>query len=113
MQRWHLLVMWLAFTFTNISYALDNAACTKADKKGINSSIKEFLDKAKSIKYQDIAVISEKCSTDYARVNLHPKNSSTDDAIVYLQKVKGQWQVMELGTYFEPEFLAKIPKELH
>ena len=90
------------------------ASCTETDKKGIEISIKNYLNNSKNsaLTYKDVILLSENCIKGYAKVIVHPKKPVTDDATVYLQQDKGDWQVLSLGTFFEPDFLAKLPKEL-
>jgi ABC-type enterochelin transport system substrate-binding protein len=89
-------------------------SCTETDKKGIENSIKNYLNSTKNsaLKYKDVTLLSKSCVKGYAKVIVHPKKPITDDATVYLQQDKSNWRVLSLGTFFEPDFLAKIPKEL-
>lgn len=90
------------------------ATCSDADKKGIERSIKHYLNHGSdsTLNYNEVTLLSKNCAQRYAKVIIHPKNETTDDAIIYLQQGKDSWQVLSLGTFFEPEFLAKLPKTL-
>lgn len=108
--------VFFALTFSVFHQAnAANISCTETDKKGIEKSINVYLDDGKNsaIFYKDVILLPKGCVNGYAKVLVHPKKPVTDDAIVYLQQVNGNWHVLNLGTFFEPDFLAKIPQELH
>ncbi len=105
--------------FALILFAFNQAnatetSCTETDKKGIENSIKNYLNNVKNstLRYKDVTLLSKNCVKGYAKVIVHPKKPVTDDATVYLQQHKGNWKVLSLGTFFESDFLAKFPKEL-
>jgi len=107
---------WLSFlvalVFLTQAHALTNNSCSATDKKEIAKAIKNFLAANHTIDYKKVVILSQKCSQEYARATVHPKKPITDDATVYLNQVKGQWRVISMGTYFEPDFLTIIPKDL-
>lgn len=109
-----LIVAVLILVSAQMAYA-KSARCSDAQKKGIERSVEHYLNDAGSsaLSYNQVIVLSTDCAQDYAKVVIHPKNNQTDDAIIYLKNDKDDWQVLTLGTFFEPEFLAKIPKVLH
>ncbi|CDZ75785.1 hypothetical protein BN59_00043 [Legionella massiliensis] len=112
-MRTRLIYFALILSVFNQANAAETS-CSETDKKGIESSIKDYLnsDKNSVLTYNDVTLLSQDCAKGYARVILHPKKSQTDDATVYLQQEKGNWQVLSLGTSFEPDFLAQFPKDL-
>lgn len=113
-MRNKLIVAALILASAHVAYA-DSALCTDAQKKGIERSVEHYLNDAGSsaLNYNQVSLLSTECAQDYAKVIIHPKNEQTDDATIYLQHGKDGWQVLTLGTFFEPEFLARIPKALH
>lgn len=86
--------------------------CARADAQQIRVAIFAYLNKDSAIAAKDVTLLSERCVSAYASAIVHPVKPITDDALVYLHKVNGHWQVMTLGTSFDEEFLAQLPKEL-
>lgn len=93
----------------------NSVLCTDAQRTRIERSVGHYLNNSGSstLRYNQVTLLSIDCAQDYAKAIIHPKNKQTDDATIYLQKGKDGWQILALGTFFEPEFLATIPKALH
>lgn len=109
-----LIVAVLILVSTHLTYA-ESVLCTDAQIRGIERSVEHYLNRSGSsaLSYSQVTLLSIHCAKDYAKAIIHPKNDQTDDATIYLQNDKDGWQVLTLGTFFEPEFLALIPKALH
>lgn len=86
--------------------------CARAEAQQIRVAIFAYLNKDSAVAAKDVTLLSERCVSAYASAIVHPVKPITDDALVYLHKVNGHWQVMTLGTSFDEEFLAQLPKEL-
>jgi hypothetical protein len=86
--------------------------CSKQDIQLIKNTMADYLYKTTKIPLSNSVILDEQCVGDYASLKLHPKKPTTDDAMVYLHKVKGIWEVMALGTFFDEKFLKQLPKEL-
>lgn len=88
--------------------------CSNTEQKELENSLKKYLNDPKNnaLPYNEVTLSSKKCVNGYAKVILHPKKPVTDDATVYLQKQNSSWKVLNLGTAFDPEFLAKLPEAL-
>lgn len=113
-MRNKLILAVLILASAHLAYA-ETELCTDAQQKGIERSVEHYLNDAVSsaLNYNQVTLLSTDCAQGYAKVIIHPKNEQTDDATLYLQNGKDGWQVLTLGTFFEPEFLAKIPTVLH
>lgn len=109
---YRLFVITALFFCINQAYALNKNSCRSVDNKKIESVIKEYLGTNNNISYNDIVVLTKQCAQGFARATIHPKQPTTEDATIYLNKVNGRWHVMNYGTDFSPEFLAKIPAAL-
>lgn len=107
-----LIFIALPLLFLSNVYALTANICRPIDQKKIELAIKNYLNTTQAIQYEQITVSSKNCFNDYARATLHPKTTMTDDAVVYLKKINSNWQVIAVGTRFEPDFMKKIPQQL-
>lgn len=87
------------------------SSCNQQDAQAIEQEINNYVHKNTAISTQ-IAVLSLQCASSYASAKVHPLRQSTDDAIIYLHKEQGQWNVLVLGTSFDEHTLKNIPKEL-
>ncbi len=106
-----IFLMITLFFFTQ-AQALTKTLCRPADNQKIEQAVKTYLEQNNTISYQEVVILSKRCDHQFARATLHPKKPVTDDATLYLQKVKGRWQVIRYGTDFDPAFLARMPKNL-
>lgn len=109
---YRLVVIFTLFSCVTQAYALNKNTCRPMDNKKIESAVKDYLGTNNNISYNDIVVLSKQCAQGFARATIHPKQPTTEDATIYLNKINGRWQVMNYGTDFSPEFLAKIPAAL-
>lgn len=100
------------FIFGFLGQANAAAECSSDDSKAIQASIIDYVKKQSAMSPSDINIMSEKCADSYASATVHPTKPVTDDATIYLQNVGGQWKVLSMGTSFDEEFLATIPKEI-
>lgn len=112
MKRWQWLFVCFLLTYLSQAYGLNKNSCTAADKNAIEVAIKNYMNKTQVMDYSAVTIASKQCSNGYAKATSHPIKPTTDDATIYLKKVNGSWQVLDYGTDFAPDFLAKIPKEL-
>lgn len=102
----------MIFTSVGQAYTLPNHPCSKQDTYLIKKTMSAYLYKTTKIPLSKSVILAEQCVGEYASLKLHPKKPTTDDAMVYLHKIKGKWEVMALGTFFDEKFLAQLPKEL-
>jgi len=86
--------------------------CSNTDAQSIQSSIKKYLSMNSAISPDQVKIDNLHCVESYAAAKIIPQNKATDTATVYLQHVKGEWDVMSLGTDFDEQFLQTIPKAL-
>lgn len=86
--------------------------CQQNDSKAIVVAIIDYLKTNSVVPLDDTAIISAQCVKNYASASVHSKKQVTDDATVYLHKVKNKWEVMSLGTFFDEKFLSQLPIEL-
>ncbi len=112
MRYLYLFFTIIIFTFLNQAYAFDKTTCTQADKNEIEHSMKGYMSKTGVQDYNKVVILSKRCFNGYAQAIVHPKTPIVEDATVYLKKINGHWQVLNWGTDFDSNFLAKIPKEL-
>lgn len=101
----------LLILFTTTCYANQNS-CSKTESNLIATEIKHYVDSKTAIASRDVTILNKKCVGSYASATVHPIKPVTDDATIYLHKVKNQWQVMSMGTAFDEEFLKQLPKAL-
>lgn len=107
-----LLATLFIFTGTCQAHTATKNHCSQKDAQAIRMAIKHYVDKNTALAPYRVLIASERCVSSYASAKVTPKKPVTDPATVYLHKIKNQWQVLSLGTYFDDEFLAKLPSEL-
>lgn len=112
MSKKILLAMCVIFTQASFSATTIKHPCNSMDSKTIVKAINNFLDSQNGLASKDVDILSKECVRNYAAAKVHPKKPVTDDAIVYLHKVKNKWEVMSMGTDFDKTLLSKLPKEL-
>lgn len=100
------------FGWISQAQAYNQYPCKKTDFKKIKSVITKYVIKNSALSANEINLSTQQCVSSYASAIVHPIKPITDDAIIYLHKVKNQWVVMAMGTSFDNEFLTKIPKAL-
>lgn len=110
--RTAVIFIFLSQLFLTNVYALNSTICRPIDQTNIELAIKNYLNTTQSIRYDQITISSKNCYQDYARATLQPKNHMTDNAVVYLKIINNNWQIIALGTSFEPDFMKKIPPQL-
>lgn len=86
--------------------------CSNTDTQSIQSAIKKYLSMNTAISPYQITIDNLHCEESYAAAKITPQNKATDTATVYLKLVKGEWNVLSLGTDFDETFLKTIPKAL-
>ncbi len=89
-----------------------DTTCSKDDSRAITIVVKKYLDEKGPLSADKAAILDKHCFADYAVAGVSPRGHLTDDAMVYLHKVKYQWGVIGLGTSFDEDFLEQIPTEL-
>ncbi|CEG58711.1 hypothetical protein [Legionella fallonii] len=93
--------------------AFGKNACSSLDDQAITQSVYNYVKNKTAVSSDNIITDSIRCVGSFSSAQVTPKDHSTDAATVYLHKDEdGQWVVMSLGTYFDQDFLSKIPKEL-
>jgi len=97
---------------TAICPAHASTKCSKGDAKALVATSMAYITQQSAVAPDNIKIVSLKCASSYGSAIAHPIKPVTDDAVIYLHKVNNQWEVMSMGTSFDEEFLAKIPKEL-
>jgi hypothetical protein len=79
------------------------------DAKEVESAVSSFLEKQRSPLAGKIKIAEPQIAGNYLRVTIIPKDSTAGDkAICFLTKRGTAWQVLVIGTTFEPEFYARF-----
>ena len=87
--------------------------CSDKDANAIELSVKNYASQNRAIPINSIQVLSKKCTDSYAAVIVHSVKPITNNSKVFLQKMNNnQWRVLQMGSGFDPKFLAQMPKEL-
>jgi len=105
-----ILTMFLLVSFGTIQ--AQSVTCEKEDKQQLDVAIFNYLKTHTAVPANSVTLLSKQCVMPYAVAIVHPVKPITDDAVIYLQKVDDQWQVMDMGTSFDDDFLAKLPAQL-
>lgn len=98
-------------SLASVSFAANNT-CGLSDVKSIQNVILVYVAKNTAIATNNVAIQSEKCVGSYASAIVHPIDTSTDDAKVYLHKSNKQWAVIAFGSDFDEKQLDNVPQAL-
>lgn len=97
--------------FLSQAYATDTY-CSEENSESINIVILQYVTKNTAVLPENVSVDSEKCAGSFGTAVVHSTKPVTDDALVFLKKTEDNWEVISIGTSFDKEFLATIPKVL-
>lgn len=111
-MRISLVLLGIIMGLANPGYASNSNACKKTDARMLRPIIVEYVTKHSLLTPKDFKILSQKCIVPYASAVIHPLKPVVDDAAIYLHKVGNQWTVLSMGTWFDENFLATIPKAL-
>ena len=89
-----------------------SVTCAKDDVQAQDIAIFKYIKNHTAVPADSVTLLTRQCVLPYAVAVVHPVKPIADDALIYLQKVDNQWQVIDMGTSFDDDFLAKLPVEL-
>lgn len=92
--------------FMTCCIGLAQPAAAGTEDQAIVAATKKYL--AANSYPTDLKITVEKVVGDYARVLITPKDQKLDSAIVFLQRERGAWKGLTLGTGWDPDELAKM-----
>ena len=92
----------LLITVTTFAISCVGSLLAAGENEAITIAAKKYVAAHSQVSGFHVAV--EKIDGDYARVKVVPKDASeTDPAWVFLQRKKGVWRGLMMGTYFTTE----------
>jgi hypothetical protein len=115
MQRFsHKILASLIVVFASVSHAATPASfpCNSKDIKAIDTASKIYFKDHSAFALNDLTVAAPRCVSNHASANIRLKKYAAIQTNVYLKKVDSKWQVLMLGSKFNQQLAADIPKTL-
>ena len=113
MKSYNLIAFLLVPLALSQAVSASDMSTRKAEAAAIVSAATDYV-KKNSDRNMEFRITVEDVSGDFARARVDPLKKETDPALVYLERMRGKWEGLLIGTSFQNSDLKElgVPKNL-